>query len=744
MALRYPYVSTFLLVMSLILAAISIPQARFDGNIINVVNQQSKAFEDFQYQSHQYRNFAGDTWLIIKNPRLSTARGLEELRALHLDLALEDNIKSVFSIFSLGDTTGGTGSFKPLMPDMIETDEQAQAVLAQILKDQPAASAIVSPEKNAAMLVVQLSEEAPISEKHLSDILYGLKASAINLAPPDFEVMMSGYPVIRMSIVEAIIKDQTILTIAGIIIGALVSLAIFGNFSSALICTIPPAVAIAWILATFSMTGIKLNFLTTVLPTLALIIAFADSIVIYFRWQSLNGSGHEDIANLEEALWRVGPASSLTSITTALAFLSFIWASSATMGDFALFGVMAVALAFLAVMIGLPVACYWSSRFKSRKKPVRAPAFGSFGNLVSQNVLRSPALVISASLILLAVFTWIHLQLQPSYTTSSNLPYDSEIRVAEEFSDTAFGGTSQYLIIVPVSAGGNFSDAENRNRVVDVDNIAAKIFGAEKTLSLAQIWSSVDKTRIEKVAEEIKAAEEQATGRFIGLDGRSMMVVAQASSRANTSLVNQHVAMLRAEFASLPYGSEIRITGLPVLLAAEFPPLINQLRTGLLLAILLAVGVVGIAARSFALAFATLVPNLLPLLFAEAAIWFMGTNLDITSVIALTIAFGISIDNAVHVINGYNFENNSRVNQKVALQQALNEISPALLASTVIVCVAAIVTQFSAMPSVNNLGQLLIGTLIVALVSNLVVLPSYLLFLSRFRLFSIKQRASES
>ncbi len=223
-----------------------------------------------------------------------------------------------------------------------------------------------------------------------------------------------------------------------------------------------------------------------------------------------------------------------------------------------------------------------------------------------------------------------------------------------------------------------------------------------------------------------------------------MMVVAQASSRENTKVVNEYAHKLTAAFAHLPYGPEIRITGLPVLLAAEFPPLINQLRTGLLLAIILAVGVVGIAARSISLAFATLVPNLLPLLFAEAAIWIMGTNLDITSIIALTIAFGISIDNAVHVINGYNSEYRQSSTQIEALKKALHEISPALLASTVIVCVAAFVTQFSTMPSVNNLGRLLVGTLLAALITNLVVLPSFIIIFSRLKRSTASRKIRES
>ncbi len=735
--LQHPYIATALLLLSLVLSALAVPNAKFDGNVVNVVNQHSKAVKDFKFQNEHYRNFAGDAWLIIKTPNLATAKTMEALRNLHLDLALEDGVGQVFSIFSLGDPSKGIVDFTPMVPETIESDEQAKQVLDKVITQLPSASAIVSPEKNAVMLVVSLAGKPPFTENQLSKILYGIKASAIELAPENYEIVLSGYPAIRMSIVEAIIADQMMLTLVGIAIGALVSLAIFGNFTSAIVCTLPPAIAIAWILAAFSLTGIKLNFLTTVLPTLALIIAFADSIVIYFRWQALNKSEGHSIANLQTAIWRVGPASSLTSITTALAFLSFIWADSATLTDFALFGLAAVVLSFLAVMIGLPVACYWSNRLLPGKKSSRGPAFASFGPFVANRVLVSPPTVIIASLLLLAGFSWIHLQLQPSYETSSNLPYNSEIRAAEEFSDEAFGGTSQYLIIVPVSANGRFDDLENRNRVKEIDALTANIFGERKTLSLAQVWASAKPDGISEIAQKIMETESDGGGRFIGNDKRTMMVVTQASSRENTKIVNQKVAKLKAAFAHLPYANEIRITGLPVLLASEFPPLIDQLRTGLLLAIILAVGVVGIAARSFSLAFATLVPNLLPLLFAEAAIWIMGTNLDITSIIALTIAFGISIDNAVHVINSYNSEKNNAGNNKqapeVILKNSLKEIAPALLASTVIVCLAAIVTQFSTMPSVNNLGRLLVGTLLVALITNLVVLPSYIYILGRIK-----------
>ncbi len=730
-ALRHPYVATLLLLLSLAGSILAIPNVKFDGNIINVLNQKSKAFTNYKFQNEHFRNFAGDTWLIIKAPRLATAKGLEELRSLHLDLALEDNVTSVFSVFSLGDIEQGVDSFTPLVPDVIENDQQARNVLARILQEQPATSAILSSQESAIMMVVSLTVDGPISEQGLSAVLSNLKAITVELAPDDAEIMMSGYPAIRTSIVNAIINDQTLLTLTGIAIGAIVSLIVFGNLASAFICTIPPAIAVIWILATFSVTGARLNFLTTVLPTLALIISFADGIVIYFRWQALNKATSHDIANLEEAIWQVGPASSLTSITTALAFLSFAWASSATMGDFALYGMVAVMLAFLAVIVALPLACFWSEKMIRIGNGNRGPAFRAFGKFIASTVLVKPGWTVVASLILLAGFGLIHLQLQPSYTTSSHLPRNSDIKAAEAYSDMAFGGTSQYLIIVPVSEGGDFSSFENRMRVKQVNDIAVDMFGEDRTLSVHQIWQRTKPENIAKVAADLKSADAAMQGRLLADDRRSMMVVVQTNSRANTSLVNEDVARLDSAFSKLPFGKDIRITGLPVLLAAEFPPLIEQLRTGLLLAIILAVGVVGLAAGSFSLALATLVPNLLPILFAEAIIWSAGSNLDITNIIALTIAFGIAIDNAVHVINSFKSQSRVFKDPVIALKKSLAEISPALLASSFIVCVASVITQISPMPSINVLGRLLVLTLAMALITNLVVLPSYMLVLKK-------------
>ena len=736
LVLRFPRIASVVVILSLVLSVLAIPRVGFDGNVVNVLNVDSPAFRNFVAHSRRFHDFSGDVSIIVRNDKMLEAETFEGLRNLHLDLTLEDGIESVFSVFTLGDASSGVagdgGSSAPLIPDIFETDDQVKSTLASLLKDEPAAAAVIAPDENAMLILARMADQNDLSETELNERLSRMRTSVEALMPPGTTFSFSGMPPIRASVVAAIIQDQTVLTAAGILLGCLVSWLIFATVRAAILCTIPAFVAVIWVLAVFALTGTKLNFFTTALPTLALIIAFADTIVLYYRWQALNtASDASHLDNLKEAIRRVGPASSLTSITTALAFGSFAWADSLTMDLLAFFGVVSVISAFLAVIIGLPLASYWLLRFLGEPQTGRGPRFTGQGGRIAHWVTRAPATVFAVSIVCVGLFSYAHIQLPPSYALSEYLPYDSEIRQAESYADEVFGGTSQIYVMVPVTQQGTFNDRPNRDRLIAVDEIVSSIFGAERTLSLATAWKRLTEQQITAIPENLDEASPSVTGRFISDDRTALQVAASTSAGESTLVVEERVAQLRNDLRSLPFADEISITGLTVLLSEEFPKLIGDLRTGLLVSIFLAVIVVAVATQSPALALASLVPNLVPILFTESVMWVSGASLSVTNVIALTIAFGIAIDNAVHVINAFKGLQGRQLQVEQRVRAAVTEIAPALVAATAIICVAATITQLSSMPSVSELGLLLIATLVVALVSNLAILPSAMIVILR-------------
>ena len=664
-ALRFPRVATILLLSSMVLAAMMLPRLGFDGDVVNVLDPGSPAFKEYEAQSKAFHDYTKDLVAVLKHEQLTDMDVFEDLRNLHLDLALEEGVQSVYSVFSIGEAASVDDSAKNLLPAEFTSTAEVQDSLQNLLQQEPAARAIIAPAQGAMLMMVSLHTEDQVNEGVLSQRLASLRSTMSEFAPEGTSITFSGMPQIRVSIFEAIVSDQTRLTAAGIALGCLVAWFIFGTVRSALICTTPAFTSVLWILAMFSASNNDLDIFTTALPSLALIIAFADSIVLYFRWQALNGSSAPDddinskaadqrqLANLAEAIRQVGPASSLTSITTALAFASFVWADHQAMDQFAMFGVISVSFAFLAVIIGLPLAGYWAVRLAGSDKQAKGPRFTSQGNSIARTVTASPKLVMATAIGCLSLFAWAHTQLDASYTFSDYFPHQSEIRSSEAYVDSVFGGSAQYYVVLPVTEGGSFIDKVNRQQLIDTDNRVSEIFGRSKTLSLAAAWKRMSSVQISDMPQALDEAPPSVSGRFISKDKKLMQIAATTSSGDSTLKVDEPIQRLEEALSDLPYADQISITGLRVLMARSFPVLIEQLRTGLLISIFLAVLVLAIATRSLSLAMASLIPNLIPILFAESIMWFFGASLSVMNVVALTIAFGISIDNAVHVINAY-------------------------------------------------------------------------------------------
>ena len=139
-------------------------------------------------------------------------------------------------------------------------------------------------------------------------------------------------------------------------------------------------------------------------------------------------------------------------------------------------------------------------------------------------------------------------------------------------------------------------------------------------------------------------------------------------------------------------------TGFPVLLAHEFTEITNELRTSLLLAVVIGICLIGLATRSVFYTLAVAVPNAFPILLVELFIYLGSGEISITQVVALTLAFGIAIDNAVHVVNIVEAERAAGRGLSTCLRLAIAEVAPALAGSTLIICAATVVTFTSILP----------------------------------------------
>ena len=160
--------------------------------------------------------------------------------------------------------------------------------------------------------------------------------------------------------------------------------------------------------------------------------------------------------------------------------------------------------------------------------------------------------------------------------------------------------------------------------------------------------------------------------------------------------------------------------------------MIRQLNRGLLAAIVVVILVIGIAFRSLKVLLLSIFPNLFPIVTAGAVLYLIGGGLEYASVIALTVAFGIAVDDTIHFLNRLRLETSRTPVLVDGVTETISRIGPVLVLTTLVLIVGLSATVLSDLPSMRLFGQLFMTTLGAAIFGDLLILPAIVLAAQKF------------
>ena len=124
----------------------------------------------------------------------------------------------------------------------------------------------------------------------------------------------------------------------------------------------------------------------------------------------------------------------------------------------------------------------------------------------------------------------------------------------------------------------------------------------------------------------------------------------------------------------------------------------------------------------------SLIPNIIPLLITGGMMGFAGIPLKPSTALIFSIAFGISVDDSIHFLAKYRqelFLNNFFV--PVAVSKSLRETGASMIYTSIILFFGFVIFAASEFGGTVALGALTSTTLLMAMFTNLIVLPALLL-----------------
>jgi hypothetical protein len=172
----------------------------------------------------------------------------------------------------------------------------------------------------------------------------------------------------------------------------------------------------------------------------------------------------------------------------------------------------------------------------------------------------------------------------------------------------------------------------------------------------------------------------------------------------------------------------VSITGKALVFIKGTNYLITNLVFSLSLAIILIAIFMAWMFRSPQMILISLLPNILPLLITASLMGFLGIPIKPSTILVFSIAFGISVDDTIHFLAKYRQEliaNQWRI--KPSVYAALRETGVSMFYTSIVLFFGFLTFTLSSFGGTIALGGLVSITLLLAMVSNLLLLPSLLL-----------------
>ncbi len=726
LAFDRPRLGLAALAIVLALAGFGITHIRFDENLRDIFAGDSAAFQNYVAATEQFVDPENELLVLVEGDDLAKPEIFSKLQDLQFELQVIDGVDSVFSLFALRDPPDANGDAALLVND---PSTGLTPALAARIRDHPIlGSKLLSADGKAMMFTVTPSEQkAPLSvARALTAEIQ--KTAADVLAGTDVKVTVTGFAVVRATISEIIRRDQIVLNSVGALIGTVMSLLVFRSIVASIMAAVPAIVAALTVVGAMGLFGAPVTVMSTVVPALVMIFGYADGMHLCFAWRHYREAGKSVVEAERLAQRELGGACSLSAITTAIAFLSLVISSVTIVRGFGLTGALGTVGGMIIVLvvhgfITRAIGRFWKIGAKPRRNFLgwlEGPCA-----VIGRFSVRFAKPISALSVILFVVLGAAHFSVPPEHSLREDLPRNNPANAALGRIDSDFGGIYPLEIVVPLH-GAAPTSAEAIARIRAVHEAVAGVDGiGSQPLSLWSLahWlgGSGDAATGDALTNVLDSLTPPTRSRFVGNADAAIVTatVPEMPSAETDALVSRVEQAVRKAG-----GPDVVVTGVTVVNAREGARTISNLNTSLLLSVVANLGVIALAFRSLPMGIVSFLPNILPILATGTLLFLTGRGMQFTTVIALTVAFGIAVNDAVHFLNRFLHVDGGGQSLDKRLIETSARIGPVLIGSTLIIIAGMSTTLTSGMPTIAQFGIIASLTLLVGIVSDIIILPA--------------------
>ena len=286
LGLKRPVAVTIFMVAATLFAAAGIPKLEIDTGLDSLIPSSDPSRLIYEQVMGEFGS-DNKTIIYIKDDNLWTPEKLSILEGLHYDIERIDNVTSVDSLFNLHTIRGEDGKIEsiPVLSEVPTTVEEALAAKVRALANPLYIGNYFSDSGNVLAMIVSVTDKEKDSD--FSRRIYQQMETLISEKRGNFDKLIQvGPPRINAELKRRLFDDFRLLGPLSAFILFISILFFMRSGISAVIPVVTSALSIIWTFGMLGWTGIPLNILSAMLPSLIIVIGSTEDthmMAAYFR-----------------------------------------------------------------------------------------------------------------------------------------------------------------------------------------------------------------------------------------------------------------------------------------------------------------------------------------------------------------------------------------------------------------------------------------------------------------------------
>ncbi|CAI8297616.1 MAG: Putative membrane protein YdgH [Owenweeksia sp. TMED14] len=653
----------------------------------------------------------------------------------------------------LGDQEGERMKSVPIMSGEVDSPQKAFNIRDHY-DALPIYHGLLSSRDNKThLMAISITEKANYSE-----IIYDL-FDRIHVETKRFErrtgipIEVSGLPYLRLNNARSIKGEINLFMFLTALGTVLIMLILLRSMRAALIALVVVAVGVIGSFGIMGLLGFKITLFSALLPPLLIVIVVPNCIFFINKYHQEYARDKKVNEALLHTVKKIGGVAFLTNTTTALGFATFALTSSDALVHFGVAATINILVVFVLSLSIIPVIYSWLSEPKKRHYNHLNQKWITKWIEWLVRISESHRKKVYLGSLVVCIFGVVGMTLMETtgnLTTdiNPNDPLVTQMRFFEE----EMGGVIPLEIIINSRSENGIEKSKLLRRVDYFQSSLDTFSQLSRSLSLVDMLkfgrqtyyggdplfyalpNSQERTLIASSMPDLKTKDLGVlTKGFSDNKNQKLRISVQAKDLPRPEMINlvRNVQNLAdSTFSKKDY--DVEFTGASLIFLRSTKFLINNLVLSLLLAIAIISLIMAFLFKTPRMVVVAIIPNLLPLLMTAGLMGWFGIPVKPSTVLIFSISFGISIDDTLHYLARYRQEliGNGH-NISLAAITAIRETGISMFYTSIVLFSGFFIFLASDFGGTQALGLLVSITLVFAMFSNLILLPSLLISLDK-------------